>query len=327
MNHNFINNPLKPNKCMNCGYPSEVHGDEAVCESCANKGNLTASMLKGKGAFLCTTCHAKELDILTREADEACKPVTNLPTDNPIPETKSEIIRNYAIANNLPIMEIKPSNEVTPEMWAKSEAYQSPELQEQRLEEGKLYTVIERAKHLDTSIRVASDLFNAKTISIMDLKQAIDTDESVTNKTFAFYQMLEEKIDYLQGVIFNLQSATVAANSTQRSIHDYLNNLRNKLTTEERAKTKAKDINYDTKMPKPVTPAKIKVNQQKSTDKQVREATAKLNIELGLKSDQCFGDYTIKMVMISKNWDLETTINHFRRIAKEGMSTIEPKGE
>src|ERR1043165_4495088 len=40
---------------------------------------------------------------------------------------------------------------------------------------------IEQAKALDSAIQLSTDIFNAKTVAIIDIKNAIDTDESITN--------------------------------------------------------------------------------------------------------------------------------------------------
>ena len=53
--------------------------------------------------------------------------------------------------------------------------------------------VLEQAFLIDQSIKIQTDLFNAKTVAIQKLKEAIDNDPSITEKHFALAKVLSER--------------------------------------------------------------------------------------------------------------------------------------
>jgi len=195
--------------------------------------------------------------------------------------------------------------------------FQALEMQNRRLDEYnkvvKPYEELVRdARKIDEQIHLSTDIFNAKTVSFIELRDAINADDKIepNAKHFELARLCKERINHLQQVIFNLDKQKIDAYSEQKSWHIQLNDLANELRTEEREKLRISDITYDVKMPKPVTPRAIKVTEKAIDKNELNKLSAELNIPAP----------TLKMVMVSKNWTVEQVGNHFRRCIKEGQS-------
>tara|TARA_R110000868_G_scaffold240657_1_gene495164 strand:+ start:14 stop:859 length:846 start_codon:yes stop_codon:yes gene_type:complete len=67
MNHEFISNPNIPEKCIECAYPEDKHGDNAACDCCEKTGNLQIWMLGNQQALLTRECMEREKAILEKE--------------------------------------------------------------------------------------------------------------------------------------------------------------------------------------------------------------------------------------------------------------------
>lgn len=70
MNHEFISNPNNPEKCIECAYPEDKHGDNAECDCCEKRGNLQIFGLNGKMALLTRECMERERLALERAIEE-----------------------------------------------------------------------------------------------------------------------------------------------------------------------------------------------------------------------------------------------------------------
>lgn len=182
-------------------------------------------------------------------------------------------------------------------------------IKEKRLEaesiagaEDRVKTVLERAQSIDYSIKIREDIFNAETVSIAEIKSAIDTDSTIENKRFELAKRLTERYQHFSKVIFDKQQEIDADNTKQRAVQSYLNQLANQLRTEEREKLKLHDINY-----KPVdkTPKVSKVTTKKGFDKFELVKWAN-SVDIPLAAFQ--------MVCVAKNMTPEQAAEHFRKI-------------
>src|SRR5215813_14337872 len=67
-----------------------------------------------------------------------------------------------------------------------SEAHQTPEKQEERLnaarEQQNINSLINQANQIDQSIQLVQDIYNAKTIALIEIMKEIDGDNSIENK-------------------------------------------------------------------------------------------------------------------------------------------------
>ena len=114
------------------------------------------------------------------------------------------------------------------------------------------------AQAIDFSIQVSEQIFTAETVSINELKNTINADETIVNKQFALAELVKTRYIHFQTVIFELDEQKIAASTKQRAVQQYLNQLASTLRTEEREKLKLSDINYkptEVKVSKPKAPS------------------------------------------------------------------------
>lgn len=205
-----------------------------------------------------------------------------------------------------------------PDCWTKEQALQlannTPEKQAERV--NALNVAIEASRAQDASIQVRTDIFNAATVAIAELKQSIDADPAITNKPFHLANELRIRFDHLQTVIFQKNQEIIEAANQQKAMQVYLNNMANQLRQEEREKLKLQDITYKPSGPKIArTPKAVKVNSTKKLDKaEVRKYAAELGIP----------EYTIQMLCVSKNMTPEQAAGLLRRSINEAKSEITP---
>lgn len=119
-------------------------------------------------------------------------------------------------------------------------------------------SVNDKVKEIDSQVQVSTDLFNAHTIAIADIKAMIDADDSVTNKPYQFACILKERFEHFKEVVFEKQKEIMDAQNGMKAIQVQLNNLANSLRAEEREKLKIQDINYK--------PNQVNVKKQTVTD-------------------------------------------------------------
>ena len=201
------------------------------------------------------------------------------------------------------------------ECWTKEQAAQlannTPEKQQERV--NYLNVAIEAARAQDATIQVRTDIFNAATIAIVELKAAIDNDPNITNKPFALASELATRFEHFKAVIFQKNQEIVEAANQQKAVQVYLNNLSNQLRSEEREKLKLSDITYKPNAPKlKVATPKIKTTGgSKKLDKaELRKYAAELGIP----------EFTLQMLVVSKGLTVEAAANMLRKSIKEAKS-------
>lgn len=127
-------------------------------------------------------------------------------------------------------------------------AYQAPELQEERLQAHRNVENVhlEHIRNENASLRINTDIFNAKIKSINELKEGIDADASIPDnqKHFVLAQVLGERFNKLNDLLHGLRQQTGDAENEQRAIQTYYNELSKKLREEERAKIRLADTKY-----------------------------------------------------------------------------------
>lgn len=205
---------------------------------------------------------------------------------------------------------------------ARMDEFQSPQNQAARLDSYnkvvKPYEeMIAGARRIDEQIHLSTDIFCAKTVAISDIRDAIWKDDAITadKKHFELARVCKERIKHFQTVIFDLDKAKIEAYSEQKAWHISLNDIANKLRIEEREQLKISDIHYDVKMPKTVTPRTISMSPKKASKEDIRKLASELNMP----------EFTIQLVMTSKNWTLEQVGNHLRKTINEGKSMNTPQ--
>lgn len=286
MNHEFIPQTNEPLKCVECGYPEDKHGDNAVCDCCNLTGNLQIFGKNNQMMLLTRECMEREKALLEKEVEIANTLEKQGIQRYGTPHNPDErVIAHHAV--------IDPYNKL-----------------------------IAEARQIDEQLHLSLDIFTAKTVPIEEIRKAIWNNPEIPQdkKFFEFVAECKRHINRLQTVIFDLDKKKIEAYSEQKAWHVAMNDFANKLRKEEREQLRIQDVTYDVKMPKPVTPKAIKTTQGKVSKEELRKAVNELNQELVGTGKDGIAEFTVQMVMTSKNWSLEQTINHLRRTLKEGLS-------
>lgn len=163
------------------------------------------------------------------------------------------------------------------------------ELNQRNIEKDKMNQALRESQRIDSSIQVKTDLFNAATVSIIELKKSIDSDETITNKPFALAEQLMSRFTHFKSTIFELNQKIVEAGNQQKAIQVYLNQLSNTLRVEEREKLKITDISYKPAQTKISSPKPIKVST-KLNKVELRKYAAELGVS----------EFTLQMIVVQK---------------------------
>ena len=169
--------------------------------------------------------------------------------------------------------------------------------------------VAESAK-LDSTIQVKTDLFNAATVAIQELKAQIDADTSIENKPFALASELMTRFNHFKNVVFELNQKIVEAGNQQKAIQVYLNQLANSLREEERNKLKLENINYKPTVLKPITAKAIRTTTKKIDKVELRKYAAELGVS----------EFTLQMIVVQKGIPVVEAAKILRRSIKESQS-------
>jgi hypothetical protein len=166
----------------------------------------------------------------------------------------------------------------------------------------KVNEVLQEARLVDDGIQIRTDIFNAETVAINDLKSAIMADSSIENKPYALAEELKRRFEHYKTVVFDLNQKVAEVGNQQKAIQVYLNTMANTLRAEERERLKIADINYT---PKPVKlisdkPKSIKTRSAaKVLDKDALKAAAK---QLGVS------EFMIQMLVVSKGITIDMAV-------------------
>ena len=166
------------------------------------------------------------------------------------------------------------------------------------------------AQSIDSTIKFSTDLFNAETVSIADVKRSIDTDESIPadQKLFKLAEFIKNRFEHFQTVIFESRTVITDAINRQRAQQTYLNELSNKLKKEEREALRLADVNYKPAEVKIVKPKAISVRSLNKAE------LKKINEEFGLAEN------VVQMLCLAKGWTPENFGNNYRRMLNEAKS-------
>lgn len=168
-------------------------------------------------------------------------------------------------------------------------------VRQRQLELTPVETAINKAAKIDSTIQVRTDLFNAATVAINELKASIDADASITNKPFALAETLMQRFSHFKQVVFELNQQIVEAGNQQKAIQIYLNQLANTLRAEEREKLKINDINYKPGPTKIEKPKAVKVAAKKFDKVELRKYAAELGIS----------EFTLQQIVVAKGISVE----------------------
>lgn len=289
MDHPFQSSLTDSNICGKCKYDAIMHTNMATCETCPNIGNVEMFA----GMAMCSNCISNEmrasLEIQKKEhLCESCKKNVETKFSNKYWMWVCETCLADTDSMNI--------------------VHMSLEQQDKRVAEGREFyknRELERIKTVDQQVQLRTDIFNAETVAIVEIKTIIDNDENITNKPYALACMLSERYQHFKKVIFDLGEQQIEKQNQQRAIQTYLNQLADKLRIEEREKLKISDLSYTPTAPK-LTISKPK--PRKTFDK---AELAKYAGECGLPLA------TFQMLCVQKNLQPKEMAESFLKITNQ----------
>src|SRR4030095_16316721 len=162
--------------------------------------------------------------------------------------------------------------------------------------------ILAQSKEIDNSLELRTDIYNAETIAIVDIKKAVYEDENITNKPYVVAERLLERLTHFRKIGFELNEQIQNNNNQQRALQQELNSLSNTLRNEEREKLKLADINYK---PNQIKSRAIKPISTTSTAKKAKidkVALKKAAIELGIS------EFMIQQICVAKGLSVEDAV-------------------
>lgn len=137
-------------------------------------------------------------------------------------------------------------------------------------------SVLTLARETDQSIEIITDVFNAKTVALVEVMNAIDADDSIQNKAYAKTEFSVNRIQWLKKAIFENRQQLIEWENELKAHHVHVNELAKKLKEEEREKLKIADITYQPQPTKVTKPRSVATTTtRKVTKKFDKEAAAK----------------------------------------------------
>ena len=202
-----------------------------------------------------------------------------------------------------------------PECLAKEKALQleSNANAEHRVNEHNETMSLKLVEKIDYSNQIKSDIFNAETVSILEIKKIIDSDATIENKNFALAKQITDRINHFKKTIFEKNDEIIELSNKQRVVQTYLNNLSNSLRIEEREQIKLADINYKPAAVKPVKSKAINLAKPKKYDKtELHRFTNEINEFLISKGKAPIPESILQMVCVSRNMTPEQAANELK---------------
>jgi ribosomal protein L37AE/L43A len=173
-----------------------------------------------------------------------------------------------------------------------------------------LHKAVTESEKIDSSIQVRTDLFNAATTAIVELKASIDVDTTITNKPYALAEKLMARFSHFKQVVFELNQKIVEAGNQQKAIQVYLNQLANSLRADEREKLRLADISYKPSAPKIAKVSAVKTAVKKLDKVELRKYASELGIS----------EFTLQMIVVQKGISVEDAAKLLRRSINEAKS-------
>ena len=130
---------------------------------------------------------------------------------------------------------------------------------------------ISKAAALDARIQISTDIFNAETVFIANIKREIDADDTIQNKHFRLAQAIEVRYKHFAKIVHDKTEEIIELETKQRALQTYFNTLGKDLREHERAQLRLKDLQYKPQAPtKVVKPKKEKLEVKKVDLAEVR---------------------------------------------------------
>lgn len=141
--------------------------------------------------------------------------------------------------------------------------------------------IIEKAKQIDNSIQIKSDIWNAETVAAKELYAAVQQDENIPQdqKDYAYTKLSAERVQKFQKVVFDQRQELLENENKLRMWQVNTQEAAGKLRTELREQFKQFDVNYQPVTPKTVKPTKTPSPKTASV-KASKVAAAKYGVDV-----------------------------------------------
>jgi len=168
---------------------------------------------------------------------------------------------------------------------------------------------IDTARKLDDSIELKADIFNAATVSFVELEAAVMNDDAIPadQKNYKVAELADERIKKLNPVIFEAEEALLKLKNERYMWIEQTQKVVAKLRVDHQAKFKQYNMNYKPEAPskkvKTVTPAGP--SRKVTFDKAAVYAAAK---KYGVPAAQ------VQSIIVSKGLSAEGAAKHFAEL-------------
>lgn len=141
--------------------------------------------------------------------------------------------------------------------------------------------VVIESRTRDAAIELKQDLFNAGTVSFVELQAAIENNAEIPaeRKQFAIMTEVAERIKKLDSVIFAEESALLTKKNERHALLVNAQNVAARLHEKEREQFKQYDVNYKPQVVKSVKPKAVKAPTKKFDKAALYAACKKYNVE------------------------------------------------
>lgn len=265
MKHKFLAKITDKSICAFCSRLPEAHSIDALCESCANRGDCEIK----NGILMCPECQSLEARSI----------IQNIPgPSNEAEGTSQSDSTNHSMSvDSTSVIEnkVEPKEQLSIEQLANQVNRLLDTNQIQDISGNSVKTIIDSA--IKGNINEFTDFFNAKIPSIIELEQAINADESITDKKYELARLLRARVQYLSKVLFQFNNKAVEMSGEVKAIQHYMGTLIPKLRADIRGEFALNNTEYK---PIPIKEVKAPKIRLSPTDR-IAEGIAKtMNIPL-----------------------------------------------
>ncbi len=156
---------------------------------------------------------------------------------------------------------------------------------------------------IDETIKVKSEYFNVKTLSIIDMKAQIDADTTIVNKHFELAARQKTRFLHLRTTLFDIKEIEVTITSEMRGIQQFFNTHVNNLRTKEREKLKLQDLTYQ-----PIASKPISKSRKPKAPKFDKVELARLAKEIGIP------EFTIQTICVAKGIQPQEAADELKKL-------------
>jgi hypothetical protein len=166
-------------------------------------------------------------------------------------------------------------------------------------------TVVQSQK-IDSTVELASDVYNLETVACVEIQAAIQNDEGIKNKHYMVADTIKTRIELFDKAIFAKKQELDELNSRRRAAHTFIKESAfvNQLRNEEREKLRLEDISYTPQSPtKPTIKAASAPSSKQIKAAEIREMAVKHNVPEDMRAAFIM---SVQFLMKIKHVDLTT---------------------